>query len=440
MKFNSIQLVARLLLCAAATHGLADPASSGSSDPEFAKVPFEQWLADSQPSPLKLTIRVFPAQLSVHQRLLARVDVTLDGAQLAPLRGQGEMVILFQLNDRENAAWQDHGSIDLQKMEEGVKGSNIVYSEYIFVLPGDYRISIAAYNTATRQHAVRKDKLHVPALKNDPLPELWRDLPAVEFRPVAEPPDAWYLPQVKGRLHLSLVDTKAPRIDVLVNLTPSERLSASLRAQDRNMGTLLPALKILSQGDLGHASFNLALLDLTRRRVGFRQEQAIEVNWPGIKEFLADAQPGTIDIKSLGERQHKARFFVTEVARRVQDLQSRILIVLSSSVAFESGEDLRPIRLETPSTCRVYYFRFHSGPSRPLTFLPDGRGSRRMGMPSRRPENSPDRPFSAEMPDQLASTLKPLSPKVFDVLNPEQFRKALASMLAELSHTASAAR
>ncbi len=35
--------------------------------------------------------------------------------------------------------------------------------------------------------------------------------------------------------------------------------------------------------------------------------------------------------------------------------------------------------------------------------------------------------------DQLAATLKPLSPRIYDIDNPEQFRKALARMLDEIA-------
>ena len=35
--------------------------------------------------------------------------------------------------------------------------------------------------------------------------------------------------------------------------------------------------------------------------------------------------------------------------------------------------------------------------------------------------------------DQLEHTLKPVAPRVFDVKSPEDFRKALADILAEIS-------
>jgi hypothetical protein len=407
-------------------------AQQGSADPEFAKVPFQQWLTGAGQAQIKWTVRMLPAALSSFQRLQAGIEVRVDGVELARRRGEGQLKIFVQLNDESGAAWQDHGTIDLEKVEEGLKSSDVLYTESAFVLPGDYRVSIAIFDTATREHSVRKDKLHVPALKNDPLPQAWRDLPRVEFRPPVEPPDSWFLPTVTGRLHLP-VEAKEPiRIDVVVNLTPSERASGSLRARDRNLGALLPALKTISRIDSVNASLHVALLDLWRRRVIFHQEQAKELDWPAMKDSLEESDPGTIDVKSLADRRHKARFFVTEVSRRIDPSQStppaRVVIVLSSRVAFEPGEDLRPIQLTPVPDCRVFYFRFHGAHPR-LVYVPPGPGGR-----SRRPDASiPMEAPRPEEPDQLAPTLKPLAPRVYDVYQPEQFRKALATMLAEIA-------
>jgi hypothetical protein len=38
-----------------------------------------------------------------------------------------------------------------------------------------------------------------------------------------------------------------------------------------------------------------------------------------------------------------------------------------------------------------------------------------------------------EPPDALEPLLKPLQPRVFDVYNPEQFRKALANLMKEIA-------
>ena len=365
-------------------------AQRGSADPEFAKVPFEQWLSGAGQAQIKWTARILPATLSSFQRLLAGIEVRVDGAELARRRGEGQLMIFVQLSDETGAAWQDHGTIDLEKVEAGLKSSDVLYTESAFVLPGDYRVAIAIFDTATGEHSVRKDKLHVAPLKNDPLPQAWRDLPPVEFRPAAEPPDSWFLPTLTGRLYLPLEVKRPIRIDVFVNLTPSERVSGSLRARDRNLGALLPALKTISQIDSTNASLNVTLLDLSRRRVIFHQEQVRELDWPAMKTSIEEADPGTIDVKSLADRRHNAEFFVTEVSRRIDPRQStppaRVVIVLSSPVAFEPGEDLRPIQIAPAPDCRVFYFRFHAahrpaglcsawiGWQAPSSGCPDGSG------------------------------------------------------------------
>ena len=85
------------------------------------------------------------------------------------------------------------------------------------------------------------------------------------------PPGSWYLP-FSGRLRLAVATPHPIEVDLVVNLTPSERLSGSTGALDRNLSFLLPIFKVLSQVEWRNAAFNIALLDLARRRVAFHQE------------------------------------------------------------------------------------------------------------------------------------------------------------------------
>ena len=57
-------------------------------DPEFAKVPFEDWLKGANQAQIKWKFRIYPARLSNHQRLLTQIQVALDGAELAKRRGK----------------------------------------------------------------------------------------------------------------------------------------------------------------------------------------------------------------------------------------------------------------------------------------------------------------------------------------------------------------
>ena len=98
-------------------------------------------------------------------------------------------------------------------------------------------------------------------------------------------------------------------------------------------------------------------------------------------------------------------------------------------MGFASGEDLHPIEPAERSDRRIYYFRYHSLPP-PLLMTPPSldalRGRR--SVPA-----IPSRPLSLEPLDSLVSLIKPLQPRVFDIYSPEQFRKALSTMLDEIS-------
>lgn len=144
--------------------------------------------------------------------------------------------------------------------------------------------------------------------------------------------------------------TREPvHVDLIVNLTPSEQLTGSTGVQNRNLGVLLPVTKVLSQVDWGNVTFSLALLDLSRRRIIYRQENAGGLDWSKAGSSLAEVNPGIIDVKSLEERQFSAKFFVDEISRRIGAAKapaigrSRVLIVLSSLVRFAPGQEVHPI-------------------------------------------------------------------------------------------------
>src|SRR6476646_4461421 len=54
----------------------------GTLDPAFEKIPFDHWLGGSDQAPFSWTASVPRAELSFHQRLVARVEIKLDGRDL----------------------------------------------------------------------------------------------------------------------------------------------------------------------------------------------------------------------------------------------------------------------------------------------------------------------------------------------------------------------
>lgn len=408
------------------------PVVRAQTDPVFSQVPFDQWLSEGDQSHMRWSVRISEPQLSTHQRLIASIDVEVDGAELARRRGKGQFLVLLQVNDEKGRAWQNHLELDLEHMEEGMKSNNAVFSQLIFLLPGDYGVAIAIFANATGEHGVLKRRLHVSPLKNDPLPGAWRDLPAVEFITPSMPPDGWYLPSIEGKLRLKVEPHEPVHVDLVVNLTPSEQVTGSTRVQNRNFGMLLPAIKVLSQVDWGNSTFSLALLDLSRRRVTYKQDDMRGLDWSKAGSALTEVNPGIIDVKSLENRQYNAEFFLDEIRRRIAAKRpaprgSRVLIVLSSAVQFASGQDVHPIALDGPTDAKIFYIRYQPPPQ--IFLGPTEADRRRLG----RRDGGLRSNFGPQL-DQLEPLLKPLEPRLFVVSTPEQFRKALATILTEIAN------
>lgn len=87
----------------------------GSRDEEFARVPFNEWIAEGKPGSFKWSMHVTKPQLSVHQRLSAQIEVAIDGVELAKRRGQGQLLIFVQIKDAKDNVYRDLGNIDLEK-------------------------------------------------------------------------------------------------------------------------------------------------------------------------------------------------------------------------------------------------------------------------------------------------------------------------------------
>ena len=359
------------------------------------------------------------------------------------------MVVFMEIRDRDDRVFRTHRSLHFEELKNAGDLAAVNFEQQAFILPGDYQVAAAIYDTGSQEHALKRIKLHVPEVPHDPLPNSWRGLPEVEFVTIADPPDGWFLPDVSSRLSLAVENERPVRVEVVVNESPTELATGRTgRTMKRNMGNLIPALKVLSELDIKNGSMNVTLLDLERRKVSFNQEQAGKLDWARLRAALIDNDPDRIDVHALENHEQNAQFFVSEVRKRLESTESngdvplglsaepaRVLIVLSGPMAFPKGQDLRPIEAAPEPGARVFYVRYY--PPRPGIFTglpsqPGGGGAGRRGAPPPRPiPAGPNRGASLE--DSLGRTLKPLGPRTFEVTTPAEFRNALAAIISEIS-------
>jgi hypothetical protein len=349
----------------------------GTLDPAFEKIPFDQWLGEHGRAHFRWTASVPRAELSFHQRLVTRIEIALDGRDLEARRGDGSLVFLIQITDRDGTRDQDHGSSDLDKLDENIRAVNLEYLQRAFFLPGDYRLAVAILDTGTGEHSTSQAQFRVAPPQHDLLPEAWRDLQPVEFIGRTESPDSWYLPDIHGRLQWAASVHSPARVNVILNVAVSVPAPGSRQTYGGGLAALLPTLKAISQTGSSSLSEHVELLDLARRHAVFHQDEVYDLDWPRLKASLGEANTASIDVHSLSERHHDAQFFVSQVRSLIRASEKPcVLVVLTTPVAFEAGEDLAPVSLEALPSCRVVYIRYRATVK---AVRPFGRGDGRAG-------------------------------------------------------------
>jgi hypothetical protein len=427
--------------------GSAAFGQQGLQDPVFDRIPFEQWLKGDGDAHMRWSVEVSPSRLSVYQRLSVVLAVRVDGAEFVKRNGPGQMVVFMEIRDRDDRAFRTHRALHFEELKNPGDLASVNFEQHAFIVPGDYQVAAAIYDTGSKEHALKRIKLHVPEVTRDPLPNSWGQLPEVEFVTVADPPDGWYLPEVSAHLSLPVENERPVRVEVVVNESPTELATGRTgRTMKRNMGNLIPALRILSEMDIKNGSINVTLLDLERRKVSFHQEQAAKLDWAKLRAALIDNDPNQINVHALENHEQNAQFFVSEVRKRLESTElngdvplgltadpARVLIVLSGPMAFPKGQDLRPIEATREPDTRVFYICYFPPRLGVFTGPPSqfgGSGRRGGGGPS--PVlGGPNHGTSLE--DSLWRTLKPLGPRTFEVTTPMEFRNAIAAIMSEIS-------
>ena len=408
-----------ILLCAAALSNAH--AQTGMRDRYFARYPFEAWKTEHAAPRIKWSEKILPTGLSVHQRLTVKVTVGFERREIEKRRGRGELILFLEMVDARHRAWRLHQTIDLAHIPPDAKTHDVAYEQEIFVLPGEYKIYLAVCDSRTLEHSLVERTLHATGLRDDPLPDAWLDLPAVEFvRPLALP-EAWYQPSIRGHLHLPVATSRPVHIELIMNLTPSERYYGSIRSFPRNMSVLVPALKMLAGMEPRDGSLDVRLLDLTKRRA-WEQKNAHGLDWTAMREPLANQNPGVIDVESLASRAEMRQFFWEQVMECVSPSSEpeplRVVIVLSAPVFLEHQYRVEPAVVPRDPNRRVYYLRYRALPPRPVFD----------------PFTQQPRPALTSLPsDDFENTLKAIDAHILAVNTPQAFRKAVANMLAEIS-------
>jgi hypothetical protein len=377
--------------------------------------------SQAQQIPFKLEIE--RPVLSIHQRMVAILKVKLDGVEMLKRVGDDELSVRIRIRDEQGQIYTREETFNVRGGRKDEKKAKMEFYQGVFVMPGNYNASVRMLDTVNGQEGFADRDFRVEPLSADPLPEMWRDLPQVEFQPEEDGAEGWYLPSIKGRLHLPLETQQPVKIDVLVNTTPTEFRGGPERQNSANLSLVIPAMKVLLQTEVNNGSLEMSLLDLAKLKVIFSQDNSKPLSFARLKNSLDSANPNMIDVHALSNRERDGDYFVYEVGQRVRAaLQPgeprHVLIILSGPMNFPAGVMLHRVDVRETARCKVFYIRY----------LPEGSSGIEDGRRVVLSEANRKGPL-----DELEYILTPLNPRKFQVNSPMAFRKTLAAILAEIS-------
>jgi len=403
------------------------PSQRGAGYGPFSRYPFDQWAAENQKPQIRWYIRVDPARLSPHQRIVTQLHATVDAAELRKHQGNGQILMLARIEDAAGHRYQTWNQTAIAQLHQGDTVRQLDWNISAFILPGDYVLLLAVCDTRTLEHSFVRRRLHIDAINSEPLPNMWKGLLPVEFLPVSGNPEAWYLPQMHSRIVLPVETQRPVRVELLVNTTPAA--PGSLNTFRQNMELVVPSMKVLMGIDPVGGGIGLSVVDLNRRALSFQQPDLRVMNgtwgdWLKLRPALAEARNATVDLNTLAGQHQMMDYLAAEAARRLapanpSDAAAHVLIVLSAPLSF-TEQDKPPAPDVPPDPARrIFYIRYS-----PLAILRPVPGSEVDYSNLRVPLY----PFT----DDIERALKPMGARVFRVSKPEEFRKALAAILDEI--------
>jgi len=375
-----------------------------SRDPVIESLPFDLWKSEGTCQQIPWTVKTDPLGMSFAERLVERVEIDVDGEELARRVADGRLVALVEVVDDHSNVYRNWAEFKLQRMNQDFGRNEVDIYWDAFVTPGHFRVNVALYDTATREHDFSARSLIIEPYRNDVLAGSWSGLPTVEFLAPSTGLDADYHPEISGRLHLPVSDRVPVHLRLVLNSSVSRNLARQPGAEAYYLGEMIASLKTLSELDIGAGSRDVVVLDLVRFRKSFEQTDLRPLEWLNLKTALQETDSGVIDVQSLQKRRNQATFFRQELEQGIitsadSATSACLTILLSTDMIFESHSDLTPLVAPSNDVCHFYYLRYGA----------------------------------LAQTDDMRRILKALHPHTLDIKSPEDLRRAIEAILDDLA-------
>jgi hypothetical protein len=373
-------------------------------------LPIAKWLEAGERVEIPWRVNVRPVTLRMDQRLEVVCEVRIAAKSLNSSGTSHQLVLVSRISGLDGR-WLNEPRVVRQPIDSEIpKNMEALFLMRVALKPGDFYIWLILYDDTTGKHNLTKRRLKIPEIHRDPLPGSDSRMPPAEF---PEPREAGAPVGYPSKLYLPVDNDRPLRVEIISTLSDPEQWSTVGVLPQRNRfnprrnhaPNIVGALTALSQMELTRGSLSITGLDLVRRQLAFHQEAPRRLDWKSLLAAIRKATGPELNVTALAGRKNNGAFFRDYLSERITaagspDDATRVFIVLSESLIFSRGADLKPLQLEGDCRCVIYHLRF-------LTNVQDT--------------------F-----DDLGKFIRPLRPRAFNVVDALELRKAIAQIISEL--------
>ena len=312
-------------------------------------LPIEQWLAAGPHQEFKAKSKILRPKLTFQQRYLIRLVTTIDMPAMQKKGISRDLHHVIKVAD-ESGRWFPEETYSHSTFTASLHNTELQIISDLYMLPGRYNVATIIYDSIQQERTVLMKTIEVPEIKEDPIAELGRDLPRVEFLP---PLDAGKSQVGSGTARLPVATKHPVEIELLLDVGNAYAASEDVLAAN-----------IISQIHPSDGCVYVSAIDTARQESIFLHDEASRLDWRTQGQQILDRDLNTINVTRLSERQAGA--FFRDTVQRLLDAKPlcpgkaetprRMLIVLNTGIGFAGGR-IPELEISPASASSTVYLR-----------------------------------------------------------------------------------
>jgi hypothetical protein len=383
------------------------PAILLGDDEERPPFKFEEWLARPELKDIPWQVWTTPPVFTHQQRHLVAIRAVINCGKLKNRNHERILHFVLRVADEKNGWTTDYDYTPIHVFSRLDRAHEVHYVSGVYLRPGRYTFALMVYDDLTKLGSIRQKKVIVPPLKKDPLPDLDRDLPNIQFTSGVEmerfdfSPSLnrdWEWPLAKGKEWLPVHNNRRLCIDIVINSTAVGFFT--------NPGILQPMLlrmaSVISHFQLSNGCVRVTLLDMSRMKTLIDRQDAAGFDWQSASELLKKENQDKIDVGLLESGNAPWEFLGSRLKEIAEsggcetetEVPLKVIVFVAPFDKLPEKTDIRPVHLKNDSSVRIFTIGIYG--------------------------------------NDLSAIIKGIRPQAFPIGDGLEFRRTLASLISAL--------